>query len=417
MRAYRQRVRSLKHGWQSLRALNVLEQPIETLLASARYYGMDALTRAQAVSVGAAGENAAAAAFVITALEQVAGPANQSAGSAWIALYQAHPHPVRDALWFHGPSSLCETLLAQTTPALQHLGVELAGRMTQQHLASQIAKISVPASDKLQALGLLDACGREIPAEILAWLEHGDSPGSLHTALSFLLVTGIAAPQPALQAALDASLKSVHAQTPWATDNLDAACALTCIHQTPQAAGQALAAASLPDDIRLRCVAFLGTPNLLLQAFADIDRQNVPLTREQKNLILTTLGQLPAELTEQPGEPAARGQALRALAASVFRANGCADITADQLAGWPPDLLTGPLWPLEQIRLRAGKPWNNKLNCELMLETSHRMRRWLYAEHAAVTGRSFPLAADDRASRQMQVLQTLEGLDELFDLQ
>jgi hypothetical protein len=410
MLAYRKRCRSLEHGWQSLRTLGVLEQPIESLLESARYYGPQALARACALRDAATGHDVDAAVFVVTAIEQALDSGSPSADSQWMAFLDSHRRAVRDALWFHGQPPLCDALLAHAEPSRQLLGVELTGRMTQQHLASRIAAMAAPQALKLQTLGLLDASGRSAPSEIVAWLKGGE-PNLIRPALDFLLTTGIAVAAPCLAAALQTCLKQA------SEDELDAACALTCIQRPPPEVGRMLATISLPGDLWLRCVAFLGTPSLLLQAFAQIDRQEALLSREQKNLVLMTLGKIPAELADEKGTQAARSAALRKLAAAVFQRNGCAEVTSEKLAGWPQDLLTGPLWPLEQIRLRAGRPWNKKLDCDLMLEVSHRMRRWLYAEHAAVTGRSFPLAIDDRGARQIEVLETLKSLDELFDLQ
>jgi len=408
--AYRKRGRSLDRGWQSLRALKVLEQPIETLLESARYYGAQALEKAAAARAGASVDDADAAAFVLTAMAQALDSLVHSSDNISMKCYAAHPRAVRDALWFYGQAPVCETLLAQPDAALQLLGIELTGRMTQQHLIPRIAIAEAPQTVRLQTLGLLDALGRSAPKEITAWLTSSDAK-LLRIALDFLLTTGIAVPESALTAALQAGLKQE------LEDEVDAACALVCIHRPPSEASQALAAVPLPADLRLRCTAFLGSPGLLLDALAQIDQQEVSLSHEQKNFLRMTLGEIPADLADTHGTQAARGNALRKLAASVFERNGCANIAPVQLAGWSRELLAGPLWPLEQIRLRGGRPWRKALDCDLMLEASHRMRRWLYAEYAVVTGRAFPLAADDRASRQIEVLETLKSLHELLDLQ
>lgn len=410
MLAYRKRCRSLDQGWQSLRALGVLEQPIESLLMSARYYGPEALAKARAACATASDSNVEAAIFVATAIEQNQITSNAAVDPPWFALYRSHPLAVRNALWFYANPVVCQTLLKQADPLLLQLGVDLIGRMTQQNLAPHVAAAAVPEATKLCTLGRIDAYDQFRLIEIGDWLRIGHSQ-HLHAVLEFLLTTGIKPSIAALYGILQ-SVKSTKSVELLSEDDLDAICALICIHATTDEVLRTLA--KLPSFLWWRASAFLGWPSLLIKAFSEIENSEEALSREQKELILVTLGEIPAELIDRATTAPARHRALRELAAQVFRLNGCADITPEALIGWPQDLLLGPLWPLEQIRLRAGRPWGRSLNFALILEVSHRMRRWLYAEHAATSGRPFPLSVEDCASRQVETLQTLEGLNELL---
>jgi hypothetical protein len=417
--AYRKRGRSLEQGSQTLRALGILERPIEMLLVSVRYYGANALTCAQTIQKSATALDAAAAAFIVAAVEQAMPSATVWSANCWRDSYSHHPRAVRDALWFYGAPELCDELLASTNTELKQLGIELTGRMTQQRLAPVIETIDMaPEFEPVrqQVLGLLDAVKRAVPPNVSHWLE-ADVPQWQRFALNFLLVTGIPVSQSALQAALKVAQHSAAKDSASGQNNLDAVCALSCIHCGGANLNLLDTASAVPHDTGVRCAALLGTPGLLLKALSKIDGQDEPLTQVQKDLLLMTLGELPAELLLQPGSRVGRSRAVRELAAKVFRRNGCTDIMPDQFEGWSQDLLKKSLWPLEQIRLRAGRPWNKKFDGELMCEVSHDMRRWLYAEYAALTQRAFPLMVDDRASRQLEVLQTLAELNDLFDLQ
>lgn len=66
--AYQMRQRSLQQGVQSVRALAVLERPIESMLACARYYGGRAQEAAAAFQRNAKARDKEAVAFVATAI-------------------------------------------------------------------------------------------------------------------------------------------------------------------------------------------------------------------------------------------------------------------------------------------------------------------------------------------------------------
>ena len=415
--AYIKRTVTLANGVQSLRVLSVFERPIELMLATSRYYRETALDVARTMYELSRPSHKEASAFVIVAIEQTLSQGTNQA-TLWSALYLKHPQAVRNALWFYGAPSICDALLMSPSEQWRRLGIELSGLMTQQQHAAAIE--AIPTSElgepeKLKALGRLDVTGRTVSVVIPNWLANG-TPEQTSSALEFLCVSGIKVSASLLKASFERSMQNLGV-SPLAADNLDITCALLCIHYPGDEGAGLLTRTDIPSDLYLRCMAILGMSAVLLPVFAEMDCQKEPLSQSQRELLFMIFGVIPVELAERPGDPMRRSVALKILAAEVFQANGCATITAAKLADWDIALINGPLWPMAQVRLRNGKPRSKRLDISLMREVSHRMRRWLYAEYAASSGRVFPLSANDRASRQTEVLRTLEVVSELLDPQ
>ncbi|MPM26095.1 hypothetical protein SDC9_72596 [bioreactor metagenome] len=417
--AYRKRQRSLQLGEQSVRALGVLERPIESLLAGAKYYSQSAIEIATHFFNIAKPVDKEGAFFVLVAISQVLLPVPKSLEAISASDFHRHPDAVKNALWFYAAPEVCDVLLASDIAAMNELGVELAGLMTQARLENQISAKAAGLQElptRLTTLLSWDVLGRTAPSEIVSWLQSDDL-ALQHTGLSALCISGIKVSAALMRNAIQIALASMTAHSTLAGNVLDLACALLCIHYPDSEGVMLVEEADIPLSIRRRCISLLGIPRCLIPELEILAKQGTSLSPEQRDLLLMCLGGIPANLSERPGVQQHREQALIELATFVFRENGCAEVHAQHLAEWTPQLLEGPLWPLVQIRLRAGKPWNKQLNVSLALDVSHRMRLWLYAEFAAQSGRSFPLLINDRASRQLEVLQTLEEMGDLFDLQ
>ena len=418
LRAYQRRCKSLAAGRQTCRALRVADQPIETMLQAARYYGAAALAESAALRDSAAESDRAAAAFVHLAVLQTAAPAGTARLAAIREALALDPSSTRDALWFFGDATVCSQLLHADEPALRHLGVELAGRLTQAQFTDRVNALAsdTPETVHLEAAARLGAFGAKAPTQCGDWLARGSIARKL-SALEVLCITGTHVESALLASVIEQAHGAAQDTDPAAvvaaTAAVDRAFALWAVH----AADQALAAASKPavaPDIALRVVALIGSIRPLLAAWRTIAQQSEPLSTAQRDLIVLVLGKVPAELALRPGAAEQRATALQALVFEVCRHNGCADLKVEQLAGFDDNLLSGPLWPLDQIRLRRGRPWTRAATLEGALDVSHPLRRWLYAEHAAVSGIPFALCIDDLASRQAQALQALEDIRELL---
>lgn len=421
IRAYGRRAALLRTE-HTLRALKATDQRLDMLMAACRYYGGTvaqeeaAASHAQALPVDRAGS-----AHVRIALSE-AHEADAAARLALIAqLLPEHPVAVRDGLWFHAAEDTCVHLLASGDDRLQALGVELAGLLA---LPNHLDAVHAAARRGADTEACMLACARmgQLPdqaAPRLAAVLQGHDLALQRRALEILCVAGGSLLQRELAryierlTANDGPTEESHPGL-WASAT-DTAMALWTARQPEQALSAVTQGLRLPPDTVLRTVALAGRLQGLLPTLRFIEQQDRPVTAAERDLLRLVFGKVPGELTHTHGQAPARTAALRPLACEVFAANGCQALEPGQIGDWTDPALKELLWPLDGIRLRAGRPLHTVLPLEEAFDVGHGLRRWLYVEHAARTGRPFPLSHEDHARRQMTAVETIQLISSLED--
>lgn len=418
VRAYGRRGPMLD-GMQSLLALRAIDQRFDALVESARYYGHTAVSAADHCLSSASRMDHGGAVFVAVMLALVL-PCMASERLARLTRYfEADPNATHWACRLYGDAALCALLLQDARPALNRLGIVLSGSLTQHQFADEVARHATDpelADDCLRSQVMMGRSPDDfIPRARVALNNTTRGLGRMSSAM--LTAIGVSGAiglddeiaQHGARYARDAAPTNERDQT-----YRDTAMALwTARH--PRAALDVIVTAPVNiDDTGLRVVALAGHIDGLLPILRELSTQPAPYTPAQLDVLRMAFGDLPPELTLRPGLASDRNRALSGFACARFRELGCAGLRPEDLQGWTPTLLKDALWPLEQIRLRSGRPLHATNALVPAVRVSHPMRAWLYFEHAVMTRRTFALTADDHARRQLAALQMIQDLDGLL---
>lgn len=421
IRAYGRRAPLLRTE-HTLRALKATDQRLDMLMAACRYYGGTAAQDEAAASHALALPTDRAGAVLVRIAISEAHEADAAQRLALIAqLLQEQPVAVRDGLWFHAADDTCGLLLSSSDDRLLALGVELAGLLA---LPIHLDAVHAAAKRGADTEACLLACARmgQLPdqaAPRLAAVLQGYDLALQRRALEVLCVAGGGLLQRELAryierlTANDGPTEASHPGL-WASA-ADTAMALWTARQPEQALAAVTQGLRLPPDTVLRAVALAGRLPALLPTLRFIEQQDRPVTPAERDLLRLVFGKVPGELTHTHGQAPARIAALRALACEVFCANGCQGLEPGHISDWTDPALKERLWALDGIRLRAGQPLHTLLPLEEAFDVGHSLRRWLYVEHAANTGRPFPLSHEDHAQRQMTAVETIQLISSLED--
>ena len=412
VRAYSRRSANLASGL-SLRGLKAVDQKLIALMEVARYYGPSMLVDLQLSSHKAVRQEQPGLAFVHVAL-------TQSFASDWDELkavllqhIAVHPVAVRDALWFFADQDTCAALLDESDDGLARLGVELAGRMGFAQLLPGIyeaANRGVDLDECLLACARLGNLPERASAHISAVLQSHDL-ARLVTMLDVLAVAGQDILQPELRSCIqrltapDGPTEESHPGA-WAAV-VDTAMSIWSARHPDQALDAVIKGLRIPNATAMRVAAVAGRAEGILPVMAHFEALERALDSAERDVVKLVFGKVPAELSYTLGTSSDRQIALRRLACEVFERNGCSDLKPEHLVRWTDPQLAERLWPLAQIRLRAGRPLKGQHLLADCFDLSHTMRRWLYVAHAHQTGRAFVLSHEDLALRQMQSVEAL----------
>ncbi|MDA8457046.1 hypothetical protein M4R22_19990 [Acidovorax sp. GBBC 3334] len=421
IRAYGRRAGLLRGGY-TVRALKAVDQRLDALVAVCRYYGPACLEAAAAAYEQAAPFDRHGAAFVRVVLSEHHETDAPKRVALLGTLVQQHAGAVRDALWFYGAPDTCQHLLASPTPALRDLGVELAGRLA---LPAHLDGVHTAARDGADQDTCLLACALmgELPARTQEhWTSvlKGQDLARQITTLRALAVIGGHLLQPELRSyigrltAADGPSEASH-PIGWAAA-VDASMGLWAAREPEAALEAVVGGLRIPNETALRVVALAGKIQGLLPVLDFIERLDRPVAPAERDLLQLVFGQVPPELTStQAVDPAARQGALRAMACDVFAANGCTGLEPGHITAWADPVTKDRLWALDAVRIRGASPLQPRTRLEQAFDVGHAMRGWLYHEHAAASGRAFPVLPEDLASRQMgavEAVQLIAGLED-----
>jgi len=413
-RAYTRRAPVLSNPERTLRSLKPIDSRLRQLGESARYYGPYALRAAQRGQSDAPAREQGGAVFnwltCTLALERPPGEVLSLLDS--IAPEQARP--ARDALWFAAempnPALLRELLHSKDEDFVQ-LGIELSGLLTQARLAPDLAALTQHPRLGSTALLALVRSGHlpvDLKTSVSALLNSAETQHQRH-ALQAIAVSGQMIAEDLVCARAHALIQGQVANLELGTEAL----ALSAIWQPLQTLRALLRGRHELADLAYRCVALVGTVEGLLWACKQMTQQDHAPRSAQLDVLQAILGVVPMELREKPGEGLVRAAALRHAVHGFLVHNGCAGLTPADLATWDSGVLRGNAWPVGETRFRAGRPWRAAELLAPAADVTHGLRSWLYAELAFAHRHPTALHVHDRATRQLQAMDSLALVDEL----
>lgn len=413
IRAYERRDALLSDPNTTLRALQVHDIRLVEFGEAVRFYGPEALsTAALAFDLASPGERRGAA-WSWLAAEQIHA-SNQREQLALVRyLLPEYRRAVRDAIWFVGNGELCQALIAEDDPVLHSLGIEVAGLLGLQALAPEMAARSDqgPIGDvcllALARLGRVPVDPADTSRLLVDMLGSAD-PARQQVALDFLAVH---APR-SLGGEVSRLLDQLALEDPPAGPHhcrlYDSARMIWTLRNPDLALSRLLQRPGPLDTYDLRTVALTGRVEGLIALCGQIEAQHEaqqgPPTVGQVDALRLLIGGLPLEWQLAPDDLAHQVLGLRRLVSEVLRRSGCPGARPAHLVGWAPDLPRRHGWPVADLRLRLGLPWRPDLTLTSVMNATHPMRRWLYAEQAALSRRPYPLSWCDGAWRQMHAI-------------
>jgi len=414
-RAYLRRAPFLAGAAGTLRSLRPIDHRLEQMTAAARYYGDQALDAARAhfEQAPAAQQHAFAFAWLSCALEQ-----DRPQQALWRILDRVDPvHDValRDAIWFFPRSprtDLLQGLIRSADRRWGPLGIELAGLLAQPRLLSGLddGAPGRPADAVHLAKARAGLCEANFDQHSNELLSSGDS--SCHAAVLAIAASGRMAAADGVRRLAEPLLNAapMPAAAPAAVA-LDALSLLAIWHPR-QTLDRVLSSRPEPDDAALTVVALVGYLDGLLWMLRSVAQRSEAPSRLELDVVQALLGQVPASLRQRPGVAEQRQADLRALLFERLRAWGCDDVQPEPLLSDDAAVLK-QAWPVVDVRLRWGRPWQAVHAMSGAADVSHRLRRWLYREWAFQHSTSLALHEADIAQRQFQAIEAADFFGEL----
>lgn len=417
-RAYLRRAPLLANAAGTLRSLRPIDHRLEQMTAAARYYGDQALSaaRLQFEQAPAAQRPAFAFAWLSCALEQ-----DQPQQALWRILDRiapAHDAALRDAIWFFPRSPRTDLLLELIRSAdgrWAALGIELAGLLAQPRLLSEVddGAPGMPAGAVHLAKARAGLCGAGFEPRSNELLSAGGSP--CHAAVLAVAASGRKAAADVVQRLaeplLDPAAAAATAPAAAAAAALDALSLLAIWHPR-QTLDRVRSSRQAPDDVALTVVALAGYLDGLLWVLRSIAARAEAASPLELDVVQAVLGQVPASLRQRPGAAEQKHADLQALLFERLRAWGCDEVQPEPLLHDDAAVLK-QAWPVVDVRLRWGRPWQAVHAMSGAADVSHRLRRWLYREWAFGHSTSLALHEADLAQRQFQAIEAADFFGEL----
>lgn len=419
LRARRRRVLTAAHEGKSLAALAVCDEQLDQSVRSAAIQYHDAVALLERLLAEPAPAALDELCFLRLAL------AIQSNDPDWFGLVRQFlpkaPSAVRDALWFFPASADVFPQVAphvgelfrhaRQHPELQRLALELVGRTDARSLAPEVAQllhhtdlpdIRALAHWTLSCLGQPLDSTRQFVAEGL----RSDDRRQQADALTVVRVAPHLAADDLLQRYLEVNEPS------WAWPVLLArAPRRTC--------DRLLQHDDLAPADRLRVLAIAGYLDGIVDALARMAQDEGPVTPEQADLLLVTLGEVPVEARCRPSDAEAKARALRnALLGLCRRWHVGLTNDADRCEWSVHQLFSDPA-KARSLRFRDGHALPNGVPrlSPVMLQLTHPMRQWLYIERASLGRHALSLDALDVTRRQVSALSVAEFADDMLAAQ
>ena len=414
-RAYLRRAPLLASVSGTLRSLRPIDHRLEQMTAAARYYGDQALSaaRLQFEQAPAAQRHAFAFAWLSCALEQ-----DQPLPALWHILERiapAHDAALRDAIWFFPRSPRTDLLLELIRSADRRwaaLGIELAGLLAQPQLLSAVddGAPGLPVGAVHLAKARAGLRGADFESRSNELLSAGGSP--CHAAVLAIAASGRKAAAGFIQRLAEPLLDPAPAATDAPAAVALDALSLLAIWQPRQTLDRVRSSRQGPDDAALTVVALAGYLDGLLWVLRFIAAHADAASPLELDVVLTVLGQVPASLRQRPGVAAQKRADLQALLFERLRAWGCDEVQPEPLLHDDAAVLQ-QAWPVVDVRLRWGQPWQAVHAMSGAADVSHRLRRWLYREWAFAHSTSLALHDADIAPRQFQAIEAADFFGEL----
>ncbi len=416
LRARRRRVQIAAHPGKSLAALAVCDEQLDQAVRSAAIQSGQASAVLDKMLAEASPTTLDELCFFRTAL------AIQSGDPDWFDLVRRlqpqAPAGVRDALWFFPATSDVFPQVgthvvglfrqAQRHPELLRLALELAGRTDARALISDVQALLKDASQPdvrslahwtLACMGQPADSTRELVAQGL----KSDDRQRQSDALAIVRVAPYLAPDELLQHYLAVSEPS------WAWPVMMARAPRPSCDRLLQHEG-------LADVDRFRVLALGSYLDGIVDACARMARQDGPVTPEQADLLLVTLGEVPVEARCHPNHTEAKSRALRALLLSACRRSHVGITNDADRCDWVMEQLFTDPAKARTLRFRDGSLHARPIPSlsPTMMQLTHPMRQWLYVERAALARHALSLDALDVARRQMSALSVAGFADDML---